>query len=38
MGRKDDFYVDIMSMHPGVTGSCNLVIVKLPNKETLRFV
>lgn len=38
MGQKDKFYADIMSMHSGVTGSCNLVIVKLPNSETLRFV
>lgn len=33
MGRKDDFYVDIMSMHPGVTGSCNLVIVNYRTKK-----
>lgn len=32
------FYCDIMAMHPEVTGSCILVIVKLPSKETIRFV
>lgn len=38
MGKKEPFYVDIMAMHPGVTGSCNLVITKLPNGNTIRFV
>lgn len=38
MGKKERFYVDVMAMHPEVTGSCNLVIVKLPNRETLRIV
>ena len=37
MGSKERFYADIMAMHPEVTGSCNLVIVKLPNGETIRF-
>ena len=32
------FYCDIMAMHPEVTGSCILVIVKLPTRETIRFV
>ena len=32
------FYCDIMAMHPEVTGSCMLVIVKLPTRETIRFV
>ena len=32
------FYVDIMSMHQEVTGSLHLVIVKLPDGETIRFV
>ena len=27
-----------MAMHPEVTGSCILVIVKLPTRETIRFV
>lgn len=38
MGKKERFYADVMAMHPEVTGSCNLVIVKLPNAETIRFV
>lgn len=38
MSPKDRFYADIMAMNSQVTGSCNLVIVKLPNKETIRFV
>lgn len=38
MGSKERFYADIMAMHPEVTGSCHLVIVKLPNGETIRFV
>lgn len=38
MGSNYRFYVDIMAMHPEVTGSCHLVIVRLPNDETIRFV
>lgn len=38
MGKKERFYADVMAMHPEVTGSCNLVIVRLPNSETIRFV
>ena len=38
MGQKERFYADVMAMHPEVTGSCNLVIVKLPNGETIRFI
>lgn len=38
MGKKERFYVDIMAMNPEVTGSCNLVIIKLPNFETIRFI
>ena len=38
MGKKERFYADVMAIHPEVTGSCNLVIVKLPNAETIRFV
>lgn len=30
--------VYIQSLHPGVTGSCNLCTVKLPNKEEIRFI
>lgn len=33
MGRKERFYADIMALNPGVTGSCNLVVVTLPNQE-----
>lgn len=32
------FYCDIMGMHPEVTGSCLLIIVKLPTQETIRFI
>ena len=38
MGSKVRFYCDIMGVHPEVTGSCNLVVVKLPNGETIKFV
>lgn len=40
MGSKERFYVDIMAMNPGVTGSCNLCIVRLPNPDypRIRFV
>ena len=38
MGKKERFYADVMAMHPEVTGSCNLVIAKFPNNETIRFV
>lgn len=36
--RQERFYVDIMSTSSSVTGSCNLVVVKLPNKETIKFI
>lgn len=32
------FYIDIMAMNEEISGSCNLVIVKIPNGETIRFV
>ena len=38
MGRNCRPYVDIMAMHEGVTGSCVPVIVKFPDRETIRFV
>lgn len=38
MGNKSRFYVDIMAVHPETTGSCILCVVKLPSKETLRFI
>lgn len=31
-------YVDLMGMHPAVTGSCNLGVCKFPDGQTLRFV
>ena len=37
MGSKQRFYVDIMASQPGVTGSCNLVVVKYPNGESAKF-
>ena len=36
MGSKDRLYADIMAVHPEVTGSCNLVIVKQPDNSTAR--
>lgn len=38
MGSKERFYADIMALHPEVTGSCNLVIVKYPNGESTKLV
>ena len=38
MSEKNRPYVDIMSLHPGVTGSCNLCIVKFPNTKKIRFI
>ena len=38
MGNKLKMYVDIMACHPEVTGSCFLCVVKLPDRETLKFV
>ena len=38
MGWKERFYADIMAIHPEVTGSLNLVVVKLPNTDTIKFV
>ncbi len=35
-GTKCRFYVDLMSANPGITGSCNIVVIKLPNGETLK--
>lgn len=37
MGSKSKFFVDIMSLHDGVTGSCNLVVVKHPELGTFKF-
>lgn len=39
MGSKERGpYVDIMALHPEVTGSCNLVIAKYPNGGTTKFI
>ena len=38
MGMKERLYVDIIATQPEVTGSCNLVIVKYPDRTTTRFV
>lgn len=37
-GVRSNFYVDIMSQNQEVTGSCHLVVTKLPNGETLRIM
>lgn len=37
-GVRSNFYADIMSQNQEVTGSCHLVVVKLPNGETLRIM
>ena len=38
MGKSCRPCVDIMALHDGVTGSCNLVIVKFPDGNTVRFI
>ena len=38
MGNKARMYLDVMALNPEVTGSCFLCILKLPNKESVRFV
>ncbi len=38
MSRSGQPCVDIMALNPEVTGSCNLVSVKFPDGEALRFV
>lgn len=38
MGSKERLYADVMAVHPGVTGSCILVIVKLPDYTTTKFI
>lgn len=35
---NDRFYADIMPFHPEVTGSCFLVVVKMPNGKRVMFV
>lgn len=38
MSTKLRSYVDVMALHSDVTGSCNFLVVKLPNKETFRII
>lgn len=38
MDKKKSFYVDIMALHPEVTGSCNIVTVNLPNGRRFHFI
>lgn len=38
MGNKAKMYLDIMACHPEATGSCFLGVLKLPNRETAKFV
>lgn len=38
MKRRNFSYADIMSVHHGVTGSCNLVATKFPDGESVKFV
>lgn len=38
MANKTRMYVDIMALNPEVTGSCFLCVLKLPNKECVKFI
>ena len=38
MANKARMYLDVMALHPEVTGSCFLCVLKLPNKESVKFV
>ena len=38
MGSKTRFYADVMALHPGVTGSCNLVTVRFPTGKRMAFI
>ncbi len=38
MSSNCRFYANVVAMHKGVTGSCNLVIVSFPNGQKLRFI
>ena len=38
MGKKERFYADVMAAHPEVTGSCNIVTVRLPSGEKFHFI
>ena len=33
MGEKCRFYVDIIAQHPEVTGSCFLLVIKIPGEK-----
>lgn len=35
---RSKFYADVMALHPEVTGSCHLVVVKLPDGRTKKFM
>ena len=32
------FYVDVMALHPEVTGSCNIVTIRFPNRKKVHFL
>ena len=36
--QKNPIFADVMSMNEEVTGSCNLVVVRLPNDKKIRFI
>ncbi|MEG2348602.1 MAG: MBL fold metallo-hydrolase [Clostridia bacterium] len=38
MSTKSKFYLDLMTLHPEVTGSLNLCILKLPNGDEKKFI
>lgn len=38
MGCKTKFYVDVMAFNSEVTGSCNMVNVRFPNGESIKFL
>lgn len=38
MGSKSRLYLDLMSLHPEVTGSCFLGVLKLPDNSTEKFM
>ena len=35
---RKNFYVDVMALHPEVTGSCNVVTVRLPYGKKIHFI
>lgn len=38
MGKKERFYVDVMALHPQVTGSCNIITTRFPDGRKSLFV